>query len=132
MFVGTSRSNDMRPVLLFGVFWLLSAAICATAAQTIPEPDLISVDLEPSRSQLVAGEGIGIIAKLKNVSKSAVYFRETSVVLTLPLEMEGQRVNVTGYPAFFPTEPHKLEDSGSYERYFRNTLRKGVKSAFSY
>lgn len=111
----------MRSKLLFGILPLLFVAICAAAPQTTLDTDpLISVDIESSRSQLVAGEGLGVSARIKNISKSTVYLRETSFALTLPLEMEGKRGSVSGYSAYFPTEFHK---GNTYEEFHKNTLK---------
>jgi len=72
---------------------------------------------------LVAGEGLGVVAKITNVSNSPVYIRETSLALTLPLELEGSRASVQGYSAYFPTEVHQsLLPNQSYQEYFKNVI----------
>jgi hypothetical protein len=71
---------------------------------------------------LVAGEGLGVVAKITNVSSSPVYIRETSLALTLPLELEGSRAAVHGYSAYFPTEVHVDRPGQSYQEYFKNVI----------
>jgi hypothetical protein len=81
---------------------------------------LIVIEVESSRPKLVAGEGIGIVGTIQNTSQSTVYVRELSLTMTLPVELEGSRDEVYGYPAYFPTEPH---DSGKpYAEYFGNVV----------
>ena len=111
----------MKKILFFSVLPLLLAAFCADAEQIELNPDhLISIDIESTRSQLVAGEGLGVVAKIKNISGVTIYIKESSFSLTIPLEMEGKRGFVSGYYAFFPTEPHKGQ---RYEEYYSNILK---------
>lgn len=91
---------------------------------------LISLEVESSRPKLVAGEGISIVGTIQNSSTSTVYIRESSLTMTLPVELEGSRSEVYGYAAYFPTEPH-LRSHQSYDEYFSNViaLRPGDKYA---
>lgn len=100
--------------------WLVAHA--ASAQNSAGSTQLISVELESSRSQLVAGEGLGVVAKIANISSSPVYIRETSLTLTIPLELEGSRGEVTGYSAYFPTEPHENRPGQKYHDYFKNVI----------
>jgi hypothetical protein len=70
-----------------------------------PAP-LITLELEPSRANLVAGDGIGMTGTVENVSKQVVYLNGNAFTLTLPLELEGSRSAVKGYAAYFPTEKY--------------------------
>lgn len=91
-----------------------------------PSPP-ISIDIEPSRSQLIAGEGLGVIAKVKNVSPTlAISIGEWDMRLVLPLELEGARGAVRGRPGFFPTGFHDTHVTNDAE-YFNNfvTLKPG-------
>ena len=121
-----------------------------TPAVDAEQPLLI--ELEASRSQLVAGEGLGVIARIRNTSKKAIYLSESSFALTIPLEMEGKRASVGGIPALFPTEIHlqskegdppvpseqyyqakiKLNPGDSYSAYWTNTYGDNPKGLISY
>jgi hypothetical protein len=94
----------LKTVFLLTVIHAMSTSARAQT-QTDTSP-LISIELQSSRPQVVAGSGLGVTAKIKNVSNSTVYLRERGLTLTLPIELEGARSEVYGYPAFFPTELH--------------------------
>jgi hypothetical protein len=88
----------------------------ATTTQSTPA---LSIEVQSSR-RLTAGEGLGVSATIRNVSGQVVYIRERDLTLTLPLELEGARSEVTGYPAFFPTEVH--DTTKRYPEYFENVV----------
>jgi hypothetical protein len=100
--------------------WLVASG--AAAQNPVSSAPLISIEVESSRSQLVAGEGLGVVAKITNVSSSPVYLRETSLALTLPLELEGSRASVNGYSAYFPTEAHFDRPGQTYLEYYKNVI----------
>lgn len=140
-----------RPIFALALF--LPTVVLAASQKQAPiskpivdaEP-LIAVDFDTSRPQLVAGEGIGVIARIRNVSKTSVYIKETSFALTIPLEMEGSRSGVTGYAAFFPTEIHKaatdteefykfvlkLDPGDTYSVFWTNTFTESSSSVSEY
>ncbi len=107
---------------------LTSDAISKGGTNTEP---LISIEIESSRSQLVAGEGLGVIARIKNISESTVYIRESELALTLPLELEGSRAEVTGYAAYFPTEHHEGGQNVPYEKFFSNVIKLNPGDSYS-
>ena len=119
--IDVPKNKDLRSRLMYGFLLFLFVANCEAAPHTAPDPDpLISVDIESSRPQLVAGEALGVVARIKNISKSNVYIREDSFTLTLPLELEGKFGNVNGYYAYFPTETH---EGTSNTDYYKGTLK---------
>ena len=61
-----------------------------------PAP-LITLEIEPSRGNLVAGDGIGMTGTVENVSKQVVYLNGNAFTSTLPVELEGARSAVKGY-----------------------------------
>ena len=83
----------------------------ASAAVVPPEvASSLSIKIESSRPRSTAGSGLGIIAEVKNTSKSAdAYIAEGATILFLPPELQSQAREQRGYLrgklAFFPTEP---------------------------
>jgi hypothetical protein len=99
--------------------------LCVTTAGAATPTDVsipISIELKSTGAQVVAGEGLEVIAAIKNESKSNVYLGEWDMRLILPLPLEGLAGGVNGRPAFFPTEPHQIEDADNPDKYFRNNI----------
>jgi hypothetical protein len=102
---------------------LIACLVAPRASEAQAQGDtatLISIEIEPSRPKLEAGEGISIVGTIQNTSQSTVYIRESSLTMTLPVELEGMRSAVYGYAAFFPTEPH--EPGKPHDQYFSNVI----------
>src|SRR5262249_47263239 len=118
-----------------GLVWCQNSG--AAAPKPVPnDPEAtLSVELEASRAQLVAGEGLGIIARLKNDSKKTIYITEKSFSLTVPIEMEGKRAGVSGYYAYFPTEFHPSPKPGqpalSPEVFYEGQIRLNPGDSYS-
>jgi hypothetical protein len=114
----------MKQLILIIACLLISYSAMAAGKMEAPNLEqLISVEIESSRPQLVAGEGLGVIARIKNVSKVPVFVKEKSFSLTVPLEMEGARAGVSGYYAYFPTEFHQSGRNISPEEFYTNSIR---------
>ncbi len=108
------RSSTTLGALLGAVL----GAVDLLTAQTREQPhrsSAIELAVETSRSQLVAGAGLGIVAMVTNVSDSTVFLRERDFTLTLPVELEGGR-EVYGWAAFFPTERHQT--GAPYDQFY--------------
>lgn len=98
------------------LLWLAACGFVATVAQAQPpagSAEGLTIDVQPSASQLVAGAGLGVMATIRNVSAVTLYLRETDLALALPLELEGSKGQIFGYPAFFPTEAHDAKKTGA-------------------
>lgn len=98
------------------LFCLAACCLSVEVARAQPpagSADGLTIDVQPSATQLVAGAGLGVTATIKNVSAVPLYLRETDLALALPLELEGSRGQVFGYWAFFPTEPHDVSKTGA-------------------
>jgi len=106
--------------LFISVIALHLIVATSSAQPTVDSTALISINIESSQRQLVAGTGLGVIAKIKNISDSTVYIHEQGFSLTLPLELEGIKSEVYGYAAFFPTESH--DEKASYNEYFQKVI----------
>lgn len=119
---------EKKLLLLVVVYFNAGASLAAeksvasTSSASVVE-QLVSIEMESSRPQLVAGEGLGVVARIRNVSKIPVFLQESSVSLTVPLEMEGSRGSVSGYPAYFPTEPHTQERNVPADKYYVSKIR---------
>jgi len=107
---------------IFALVLLMALEVSGTQPER-DSPPLISLEVESSRPQLVAGEGISIVGTIHNSSQSTVYVRESSLTMTLPVELEGSRSTVFGYPAYFPTEFH--DRSKPPLEYFGNVIALG-------
>lgn len=121
-------------VIAFGVgvlavmSWPASAAYAQAAAAE--PPAAITIELNPSSSQPVAGAGFGVVGVIKNVSAQTIYVRELDLALTLPLELEGARGQVYGYAAYFATEPHDADSNKPYAEYFNHVVAIGPGEAY--
>jgi hypothetical protein len=73
-----------------------------------PPTSLLNIKITTSRPEPAAGEGLGIIAQVANISTHVIYIREDYLTLALPPELQGFRGDYSYY-AFFPTETHGQE-----------------------
>jgi hypothetical protein len=67
---------------------------------------LIDINIETSRSQPTAGDGLGVSADLKNASDSVIHIDGKEIDLVLPPELEGRGKLSQGWWAMFPTEAY--------------------------
>jgi hypothetical protein len=74
-----------------------------TQKTTTVSAQSIEILIQPSRSQPIAGTGIGFIAEIKNQSESVIYLKQKGVTLTLPPELETP-FQIWPKWAIFPTE----------------------------
>jgi hypothetical protein len=96
---------------VFGQTAATNAPIPATGSPSAPNASTVSpreaqvsIEIETSRAQLTAGEGIGVAAEITNGSADqSILVKETSVTLTVPPEMSGANDTRTWF-AYFPTE----------------------------
>jgi hypothetical protein len=106
-----------RVGLLFAVL-LSSAVTSAFAVETSsPKSELstaIDIKIETSRSQPTVGSGLGLIAEIQNVSNNTLYFKERSVVLSLPPELLGPFSSTALWWGIFPTQ-HTYTPAGQEE-----------------
>jgi len=71
--------------------------------------------MEASRTQSVAGEGIGVAAEVVNDSPAPITIRESSVTLTVPPEMTGAFSETRTWYAYFPTEHVPTDQATQYK-----------------
>jgi hypothetical protein len=96
--------------LLSTGLWLTVLGARATETNTARElGSSLAIKIESSRPRSTAGAGLGIIAELRNTSKSTdVFVAEDYTVLALPPELGSQSRAERGFlrsrPAFFPTD----------------------------
>ena len=131
-----TEGSIMKQLIFTLLCVLIACAAMAASTAKVADPDqLITVDLELSRPQLVAGEGLAIVARIRNVSKIPVFLRESSFTMTQPLELEGSRASVAGYSAYFPTELHKEmkpgEEPPTTNEYFKEVIRLNPGDSYS-
>jgi hypothetical protein len=87
---------------VFGQTAATTAPVPTTGASGAPNPSTqppreaqVSIEIETSRAQLTAGEGIGVAAEITNGSADQpILVKETSVTLTVPPEMSERHANV--------------------------------------
>src|ERR1017187_48380 len=93
-------------------FWIASltmvfALTCHVAAANenlktdkVPEKSdrtaLIDITIETSRSQPMAGDGLGVSADIKNVSDSVIHIEGEEINLVLPPELQGPGISSFG------------------------------------
>ena len=71
---------------------------------------LIDITIETSRSQPMAGDGLGVSADIKNVSDSVIHIEGEEINLVLPPELQGPGISSFGAYAMLPTEKSGKED----------------------
>jgi hypothetical protein len=112
-FCTTLRAQDRSSVSQpFGAGFAVPTAYVESPRAAHANSSTLRVEMEASRAQSTAGEGIGVTSEVVNDSGKPITIRESSFTLTVPPEMTGAFNDTRTWYAYFPTE-HKPDDPRS-------------------
>jgi len=98
-FLNIARCQAITLILALALIDNINAA----TPESIDQGSAMQIKVERTRPVLTVGAGFGVIAEIKNISKSAIYFHAKQVTLVVPPELLGD-TSVTAWYGFFPTE----------------------------
>jgi hypothetical protein len=73
----------------------------------------LDIQITPSRSQITAGSGLGVVATLINRGDTTLWVTEGKVMLAVPPELT-RSGEVTAYPAQFPTLLNEVHSGNTF------------------
>jgi hypothetical protein len=112
-YAAAADQNQARP---------LSSTRQSTQATLIGQAP-ISIAIQTTRQQPTAGDGLGVVAEISNVSTKIIYINEYYIVIFVPPELGGSS-SQPGLYGTFPTEDH---NSSRENRKYTIALKPGDK-----
>jgi hypothetical protein len=97
-------------VLIFVEVLFLPELVMAQNTDKIASTNPLAIKIEITRPQLTPGSGIGVIAEIRNQSKSTIFLHEDNLILTLPPELEAPSNKGGGWYGNFPAEDHRVKN----------------------